>query len=84
MVAQERAPTRSCFLHRDYQHVNMPGARERLTGVVDWSERASGLQGLSANRVGDRCARSGNRHRDVEQIGKVDRVRRWRAVRCSE
>jgi hypothetical protein len=38
VVAEERAPTRSCFLHRDYQHSNMPWARERLTGVVDWSE----------------------------------------------
>jgi aminoglycoside phosphotransferase (APT) family kinase protein len=42
VVAEERAPTRSCFLHRDYQHFNMPWARERLTGVVDWSEACIG------------------------------------------
>src|SRR5688572_1402474 len=37
LVAQARAPTRSCFVHRDYQHFNMLWSRERLTGVVDWS-----------------------------------------------
>jgi aminoglycoside phosphotransferase (APT) family kinase protein len=36
-VAEERAPTRSYFLHRDYQHFNMLWSRERLTGVVDWT-----------------------------------------------
>ena len=36
LVAGERAPTRTCFLHRDYQHFNMLWSRERLTGVVDW------------------------------------------------
>jgi hypothetical protein len=24
VIAEERAPTRSSFLHRDYQHFNMP------------------------------------------------------------
>lgn len=38
LVAEERAPTRSGFVHRDYQHFNMLWSRERLTGVVDWSE----------------------------------------------
>jgi aminoglycoside phosphotransferase (APT) family kinase protein len=42
LVAEERAPTRTCFLHRDYQHFNMLWARERLTGVVDWSEACVG------------------------------------------
>jgi aminoglycoside phosphotransferase (APT) family kinase protein len=41
-VAEERAPTRTCFLHRDYQHFNMLWSRERLTGVVDWSEACVG------------------------------------------
>jgi len=36
LVAEERPPTRGCFLHRDYQHFNMLWSRERLTGVVDW------------------------------------------------
>jgi aminoglycoside phosphotransferase (APT) family kinase protein len=42
LVAEERAPTRTCFLHRDYQHFNMLWSRERLTGVVDWSEACIG------------------------------------------
>ena len=42
LVAEERAPTRTCFLHRDYQHFNMLWSRERLTGVVDWSEACVG------------------------------------------
>ena len=42
LVAEERAPTRTCFLHRDYQHFNMLWSRERLTGVVDWIEACSG------------------------------------------
>jgi aminoglycoside phosphotransferase (APT) family kinase protein len=37
VVAEERTPTRTCFLHRDYQHFNMLWSRERLSGVVDWS-----------------------------------------------
>ena len=42
LVAEERAPARTCFLHRDYQHFNRLWARERLTGVVDWSEACLG------------------------------------------
>ena len=38
LLARMRAPTRTCFVHRDYQHFNMLWSRERLTGVVDWSE----------------------------------------------
>jgi aminoglycoside phosphotransferase (APT) family kinase protein len=36
LVAAPRAPTRTCFVHRDYQHFNLLWSRERLTGVVDW------------------------------------------------
>ena len=42
LVAEERPTTRTCFLHRDYQHFNMLWSRERLTGVVDWSEACVG------------------------------------------
>ncbi len=42
LVAEERVPTRTCFLHRDYQHFNMLWSRERLTGVVDWVEACVG------------------------------------------
>src|SRR5215217_8293214 len=42
LVAEERPTTRTCFLHRDYQHFNMLWSRERLTGVVDWSEACIG------------------------------------------
>src|SRR5262245_44540903 len=42
LVAGERAPTRTCFLHRDYQHFNLLWSRERLTGVVDWIEASVG------------------------------------------
>ena len=42
LVAAERAPTRTCFLHRDYQHFNMLWSRERLVGVVDWIEACVG------------------------------------------
>jgi len=42
LVSQERAPTRTCFIHRDYQHFNMLWSDERLTGVVDWVEASSG------------------------------------------
>jgi aminoglycoside phosphotransferase (APT) family kinase protein len=41
-VAEERAPKRTCFVHRDYQHFNVLWSRERLTGVVDWSEACRG------------------------------------------
>ncbi len=42
LVAEERPSARTCFLHRDYQHFNMLWSRERLTGVVDWSEACLG------------------------------------------
>jgi aminoglycoside phosphotransferase (APT) family kinase protein len=42
LVAEERAPARTCFIHRDYQHFNMLWSRERLTGVVDWIEASIG------------------------------------------
>ena len=42
LVAGEHPPLRTCFLHRDYQHFNMLWSRERLTGVVDWSEACVG------------------------------------------
>lgn len=42
LVGAERPPTRTCFLHRDYQHFNMLWTRERLTGVVDWLEASTG------------------------------------------
>jgi len=42
LVAETRAPARTCFLHRDYQHFNMLWSRERLTGVVDWIEACTG------------------------------------------
>jgi len=42
LVSQERVPTRTCFLHRDYQHFNMLWSRERLTGVLDWVEAGPG------------------------------------------
>jgi aminoglycoside phosphotransferase (APT) family kinase protein len=42
LVAEGRAPARTCFLHRDYQHFNMLWSRERLTGVVDWIEACVG------------------------------------------
>jgi aminoglycoside phosphotransferase (APT) family kinase protein len=37
LVAEERKATRTCFIHRDYQHFNLLWSRGRLTGVVDWS-----------------------------------------------
>ena len=42
LVAAERPPGRSCFVHRDYQHFNLLWSRERLTGVVDWIEASLG------------------------------------------
>ena len=37
LVTQQREPTNSCLVHRDYQHFNLLWSRERLTGVVDWA-----------------------------------------------
>jgi aminoglycoside phosphotransferase (APT) family kinase protein len=42
LVTNEGAATRTCFLHRDYQHFNTLWSRERLTGVVDWGEACIG------------------------------------------
>jgi aminoglycoside phosphotransferase (APT) family kinase protein len=42
LVAAGRAPMRTRFLHRDYQHFNMLWPGERLTGVVDWVEACIG------------------------------------------
>jgi aminoglycoside phosphotransferase (APT) family kinase protein len=42
LLAEERAPARTCFLHRDYQHFNLLWSGERLTGVVDWAEACIG------------------------------------------
>jgi aminoglycoside phosphotransferase (APT) family kinase protein len=42
LVAGERAPSRTCFVHRDYQHFNLLWSRDRLTGVVDWIEACVG------------------------------------------
>ena len=42
LVAGKQAPSRSCFLHRDYQHFNLLWSQERLTGVVDWIEACAG------------------------------------------
>jgi aminoglycoside phosphotransferase (APT) family kinase protein len=42
LVAEERVPAHTCFVHRDYQHFNLLWSRERLTGVVDWIEASLG------------------------------------------
>lgn len=42
LVAAERPPTRTCFIHRDYQHFNLLWSRERLTGVIDWVQASIG------------------------------------------
>jgi aminoglycoside phosphotransferase (APT) family kinase protein len=42
LVAGERPPTPTCFIHRDYQHFNLLWSRERLTGVIDWVEASVG------------------------------------------
>jgi aminoglycoside phosphotransferase (APT) family kinase protein len=42
LVAQERPPGHTSFIHRDYQHFNLLWSRERLTGVVDWVEASVG------------------------------------------
>jgi aminoglycoside phosphotransferase (APT) family kinase protein len=41
-VAEPGKATRTCFIHRDYQHFNLLWSRERLTGVVDWSGAGAG------------------------------------------
>lgn len=42
LIADERPPTHTCFIHRDYQHFNLLWSRERLTGVVDWVQASRG------------------------------------------
>ena len=42
LVAEERPPTHTCFIHRDYQHFNLLWSRERLTGVIDWVQASIG------------------------------------------
>jgi aminoglycoside phosphotransferase (APT) family kinase protein len=42
VVAEERPPTQTRFIHRDYQHFNLLWSRERLTGVIDWVEASIG------------------------------------------
>jgi aminoglycoside phosphotransferase (APT) family kinase protein len=42
LVAEPRQATRTCFVHRDYQHFNLLWSRERLTGVVDWGGAGPG------------------------------------------
>ncbi len=46
LISAERAPTRTCFVHRDYQHFNMLWSDERLTGVLDWVEAGTGPPAL--------------------------------------
>jgi aminoglycoside phosphotransferase (APT) family kinase protein len=41
-IAEDRAPTHTTFIHRDYQHFNLLWSRERLTGVIDWVEGSNG------------------------------------------
>jgi len=42
LVAEQRKATRTCFIHRDYQHFNLLWSRERLTGVIDWGGAGMG------------------------------------------
>jgi aminoglycoside phosphotransferase (APT) family kinase protein len=42
LVGEERPPSDTCFIHRDYQHFNLLWSRERLTGVIDWVEASVG------------------------------------------
>ena len=42
VVAGQPRTTRTCFIHRDYQHFNLLWSRQRLTGVVDWSGASVG------------------------------------------
>jgi aminoglycoside phosphotransferase (APT) family kinase protein len=42
LVAEDRRPTHTCFIHRDYQHFNVLWSRERLTGVIDWVQASVG------------------------------------------
>jgi aminoglycoside phosphotransferase (APT) family kinase protein len=42
LVAEDRRPTHTCFIHRDYQHFNLLWSREQLTGVIDWVQASIG------------------------------------------
>jgi len=42
VVAEERQPTHTCFIHRDYQHFNLLWSGEQLTGVIDWVQASVG------------------------------------------
>ncbi|HET9624592.1 MAG TPA: aminoglycoside phosphotransferase family protein [Kofleriaceae bacterium] len=42
IAAAPPPPTRTCFIHRDYQHFNLLWSRARLTGVIDWVEASVG------------------------------------------
>jgi len=46
VAARPRTATRTCFIHRDYQHFNLLWSRERLTGVVDWGGAGVGPSGI--------------------------------------
>jgi aminoglycoside phosphotransferase (APT) family kinase protein len=46
VVAKPSQATRTCFIHRDYQHFNLLWTRERLTGVVDWAGAGAGPPGV--------------------------------------
>lgn len=41
-AAEDRRPTYTCFIHRDYQHFNVLWSRERLTAVIDWVQASVG------------------------------------------
>jgi len=42
LVTEQRRPTHTCFIHRDYQHFNLLWSREQLTAVIDWVEASIG------------------------------------------
>jgi len=42
LIAEEPGSTRTCFIHRDYQHFNLLWSRERLSGVIDWVQASVG------------------------------------------
>ena len=42
LVSQDHPPTRTGFIHRDYQHFNLLWSDERLSGVLDWVDAGTG------------------------------------------
>ncbi len=42
LIADQRPPAGTCFIHGDYQHFNLLWSRERLTGVIDWVQGSVG------------------------------------------